>query len=233
METMNATIQSPRGELVLEVCKDGDPASRDWIAVYEESFPPAQRQDIIGIQEMLSNGQMELDETRDQHGHVLCMTLTEVFSSKPALPAFLLACYTAVYPEMRGLGIGSIHRRKLAALLEVEYAGYLGLFSEIESTRDTSVDQAAMTIRKRRKAFFLRLGLKEVSVDYRFPSYIKGEEPLQGELLWLPFKSQSQLDEYDLTAILCRIYIEGYKLSPNDPLIERVISSIRSPKPVS
>jgi hypothetical protein len=227
---MNTTIQSPRGPLTLEVCKDGTGENKDWIAVYEASFPPSQRQDLQDLQKQLIAGSMELDETRDQYGDIMCMTLTEVFPG--GMQPFLLACYTAVFPQMRGLGIGSIHRRKLAELLVAEYPTYLGLFSEIESTLETGLTPEALKVRQARKSFFLKLGLREIPVNYRFPSYTNTGEHLQGELLWLPFQEKELTTEL-LADILRRIYTEGYSLSPEDPLITGVISSIREHKPVS
>jgi GNAT superfamily N-acetyltransferase len=216
--------------LTLEVCKDGTGENKDWIAVYEASFPPSQRQDLGDLERQLVEGSMELDETRDQYGDIMCMTLTEVFSGGEH--PFLLACYTAVFPDMRGLGIGSIHRRKLAELLQSEYSGHLGLFSEIESTYETGLPPADLEVRTKRKAFFLKLGLKEIAVDYRFPSYTNSGEHLQGELLWLPFTGQ-ELQPKMVPGILRRIYTEGYGLPADDPLINTVISSIRERKPVS
>src|SRR4029434_2652835 len=158
---MGETVDTPFGPKVLEVCKDGFAGNNDWINVYEVSFPESQRQDINGLQRQLDDGSMELDETRDQDGDILCMTITEEFGRQaPAKDAqFLLACYTAVVPWHRRLVIGSIQRRKLGALLRSEYPNYLGIFSEIESTKEEGVAPEIMKTRIRRKAFFMRLGL--------------------------------------------------------------------------
>lgn len=218
-------VETKFGPKTLHVCKDGEDGNTDWVSVYEVSFPPGQRQDVKELENELVSGVMELDETRDQDGNILCMTITEVFREAEAEPPFLLACYTAVVPEMRGQGIGSIHRRKLGELLEDEYPSYLGIFSEIESTRETGIDAAAMNIRVRRKAFFMRLGLIPLDIDYYFPSYVKGEQPIAGELLWVPFGDAS-ISRETLSTIVSRIYVEGYKLAKDDPLIGRVTQSI-------
>jgi len=224
---MGETVDTPFGPKVLEVCKDGSTENNDWISVYEVSFPESQRQGINDLRRQLSDGSMELDETRDQDGDILCMTITEVFRRKQSAKnaQFLLACYTAVVPEYRGLGIGSIHRRKLGALLKSEYPDYLGIFSEIESTREEGVAPQAMKIRVRRKAFFMRLGLIPIDIDYLFPNYVSDGEPLHGELLWVPFQSEQVLPSA-LRTVLLRIYTEGYGLRPDDPLIARMLGSL-------
>jgi hypothetical protein len=76
---MKFTINLPDGPAVLNVCKDGDGQDAGWADIYEQSFPSGQRQAVPQIRELLRAGSMELDETRDESGRVLCMTLTEVF----------------------------------------------------------------------------------------------------------------------------------------------------------
>lgn len=109
---MKFTINLPDGPAVLNVCKDGDGNGADWVDIDEQSFPSGQRQAIPQIRELLHSGAMELDET----GRVLCLTLTEVFGSPT--PEFLLACSTETGPELRSLGIGSVHRTRLLDLLK-------------------------------------------------------------------------------------------------------------------
>lgn len=228
-----ATLETPKGTIKLHVCKDGTFENTEWIELYEEAFPSSQRQDLSEVERLLKEGVMELDETRDSSEEILCMTLTEVFGGDSAgEPNLLLACYTAVAHQMRGLGIGSIHRRKLGELLSTEYPDYLGIFSEIESTKQKGVDPKDMLVRTKRKSFFMKLGLIPVEIDYLFPSYVPGEPPLEGELLWVPF-GPPELQVSVLEKVLRRIYVEGYKLHETDPLIERVLRTIRLQSPTS
>jgi hypothetical protein len=207
------TIQTPFGPRTLHVCKDGEGSA--WVEVYESSFPVAQRQSVAQLRDLIRSGTMELDETRDQDEQIVCITLTEVFDHQP--PEFLLACYTATPPQLRSLGIGSIHRRRLVELLRAEYPRHLGLFSEIESTREAGLEPSVLQTRLRRLAFFERLGVERLPIDYRFPSF-EGGAPLQGELLWVPFGAPT-LDRVTLRNVLIRIYTEGYGLDPSDPFI--------------
>jgi hypothetical protein len=46
--------------------QDGTNENEDWVNVYEESFPPDQRQNLDELRTQLGTGLMELDETRDQ-----------------------------------------------------------------------------------------------------------------------------------------------------------------------
>lgn len=221
---MDAVIQTKNGPKNLHVCKDGSFENTEWISIYEEAFPPDQRQDLNELKQQLKDGRMELDETRDEQNNILCMTITEVFA-QAATPEFLLACYTAVVPEMRGVGIGSIHRTRLDSLLLKEYPAHLGIISEIESTRETNISPEAMHVRVKRKSFFMKLGLVPLDIDYRFPSYDENAEPIAGELLWVPFHNRP-LDKALLSAVVRRIYVEGYKLDPGHHLIEQVIGTI-------
>lgn len=223
--TESTVLETPKGPLDLHVCKDGSADNDDWISIYEISFPPDQRQDISMMKSNLKNGSLELDETRDQFGEILCMTLTEVFHKKPQAPAFLLACYTAVVPEFRGMGIGTVHRRKLAQLLQGEYKDYLGLFTEIESTTQPGLTPEESSTRTRRKRFFLKLGLVPIPIDYHFPSTTEQGQSLAGELLWLPFNDGHLPQEY-LSEILMRIYTEGYGLDKGDPFIAQMLTKI-------
>jgi hypothetical protein len=228
-----ATLETPKGTIRLHVCKDGTFENSEWIELYEEAFPPSQRQDLDDVQKQLAEGAMELDETRDDQEDILCMTLTEVFGGDDKTePNLLLACYTAVSHQMRGLGIGSVHRRKLGELLSSEYPDYMGIFSEIESTKESGVDEKDMLVRTKRKAFFMRLGLIPIEIDYLFPSFVSGEPPIEGELLWVPF-GPPELQINALEKVLRRIYVEGYNLDESDPLIDRVLKTIRLRSPAS
>ncbi|HEY2154493.1 MAG TPA: hypothetical protein VGH33_02610 [Isosphaeraceae bacterium] len=213
---MPETIQAPSGPMTLHVCRDGDAEGEGWVDVYETSFPPGQRQSIEEIRAQVEAGTMELDETRDQDGRIACMTVTEVFERVG--PRFLLACYTATPTPLRSLGIGSVHHQRLVDLLEAEHPDHLGLFSEIESTREPGLDPQTLVTRQRRLAFFLRLDVRRLPIDYRFPSYRPDAPALQGELLWVPFAAPA-LDRDTLRGVLLRIYIEGYGLDPSAPFV--------------
>jgi hypothetical protein len=214
---MDQLVDTPLGKKSLHVCKDGDGENDTWVTVYEEAFPRSQRQDVAALRSLIRSGRMELDETRDQHDEIVSLTLTEVFSDSD--PGFLLACYTATPPSLRSLGIGSIHRRRLVELLQQEYPRFLGLFSEIESTRESGLDESTRRTRERRLTFFLRLGVRRIPIDYRFPSFEPDHAPLEGELLWVPFGSE-ELAPNTLREILVRIYVDGYGLEKTDPFID-------------
>lgn len=212
------------GPLDLHVCKDGNLENSDWIGIYEASFPPNEQQNLAELKFCLQEASMELDETRDQSGRILCMTLTEIFRPRHNQTPFLLAAYTAVVPEFRGLGIGSVHRTKLDELLQSEYPHYLGIVSEIESTKVSGLPDDVMDVRMRRKRFFLKLGLQPVDVDYYFPSVVPGEEPIAGELLFVPFEKNVTLAGDVLATILQRLYIDGYGLRATDPFVARMLA---------
>jgi hypothetical protein len=221
-------ISTAKGNLDLHVCKDGTVEGAEWAEIYNISFPADERQDLDELRMCMKAGSMELDETRDQSGRILCMTVTEVFRPhhRNNVP-FLLACYTAVVPEFRGLGIGSVHRNKLADLLRSEYDDYHGIFTEIVSTTATGFDEQEMEIRRKRKRFFLKLGLRPININYEFPSAVDPTQYLQGELLWLPFSNDIALTRDDIADVLQRIYTQGYGMRANDPFVSRMLNQIR------
>lgn len=221
------SLETRKGALKLHVCKDGSTDNDDWVKIYESSFPDDERQSVDELKFYLAEGSMELDETRDENDRILCMTITEVFRPRHNHLPFLLACYTAVEHDYRGLGIGSVHRTKLDDLLQSEYPRYAGIFSEIESTSVSGLSPEAMDIRQRRKRFFLKLGLQPLPVDYYFPSTISGGEPLAGELLWVPFQPGASLTQSDLCDVLERIYIDGYGLRADDPFIAEMLGQFQ------
>jgi GNAT superfamily N-acetyltransferase len=225
MQTTTATLETPNGPVTLHVCKDGTPENNEWVGIYNASFPPDQRQPLEELDAQLKTGAMELDETRDETGRILCMTLSEIFPPKEKHVSFVLACYTAVMPDWRGMGIGTVHRKKLEQLLQNEYGSYLGMFTEIESTLQHTDDVELKTTRVRRKNFFLKLGLKPLNVPYRFPSY-DGSEPLEGELLWFPFAGDS-LNAEVLERVVFRIYTEGYGLHEGSDFVQTQMKAIR------
>jgi hypothetical protein len=218
-------IETPKGPMNLHVCKDGTLENTEWVSIYEASFPPDQRQPLVQINDDLRSGVMELDETHDETGRVLCMTLSQIFRPREKHVSFVLACYTAVWPDMRGLGIGTVHRKKLEQLLREEYGQSLGMFTEIESTKQQTGDPELQKTRARRKNFFLKLGLQPIEVPYLFPNY-EGGEPLEGELLWFPFNGNT-LDASTLERVVFRIYTEGYGLSENDPFVIKQMEEVR------
>lgn len=225
------SLNTSKGQLNLHVCKDGSVDNDEWIRIYEKSFPVAERQLIEEIKFCLSEGSMELDETRDEHDRILCMTITEIFRPRHNHLPFLLACYTAVEEEYRGLGIGTVHRKKLEELLRGEYSHYVGIITEIESTKVENLAPEVLEMRRRRKRFFLKLGLQPIeSVDYYFPSITAGEAPIAGELLWVPFQPSGTLTQDNICNILERIYIDGYGLRADDPFIAKMLAQFSAQK---
>jgi hypothetical protein len=220
-------LKTPKGELDLHVCKDGNIDGTQWVDIYNISFPADEKQNIDELKSCLDAGSMELDETRDQSGRILCMTITEVFRPHHKNVPFLLACYTAVLPEFRGLGVGSVHRTRLAQLLKSEYHNFAGIFTEIVSTMASGLDDKEMEIRRARKRFFLKLGLQPINIDYKFPSSVDPSQYLDGELLWVPFQQGAELVAEQIADVLQRIYTEGYGLRADDPFVQRMLGQVK------
>lgn len=118
-------------------------------ALYEEAFPEIERKPFSLMEELSGQGQMEIlavVENEEFLGLAINMMAGDT----------ALLDYFAVSPDSRGGGIGS---RSLQLLLE-RFRDKKYIF-EIEM-QDDSADNAEE--RKRRKAFYLRNGLKETGV---------------------------------------------------------------------
>lgn len=58
-------VNTPSGPKTLTVCKDGTTKNEDWIKIYEESFPPDQRQDLDDLRSQLKAGSFsEIESTK-------------------------------------------------------------------------------------------------------------------------------------------------------------------------
>lgn len=118
-------------------------------ALYEEAFPEIERKPFSLMEELAARGKMEMLAVVED-GAFLGLAIN-MMAGKTAL-----LDYFAISPQQRGGGIGS---RSLKLLLE-RFRDQKYIF-EIEM-QDASADNAKE--RERRKAFYLRNGLKETGV---------------------------------------------------------------------
>lgn len=118
-------------------------------ALYEEAFPEIERKPFSLMEELSARGKMEMLAIVED-GAFLGLVIN-MMAGKTAL-----LDYFAISPQQRGGGIGS---RSLKLLLE-RFRDQKYIF-EIEM-QDASADNAKE--RERRKAFYLRNGLKETGV---------------------------------------------------------------------
>lgn len=117
--------------------------------LYEEAFPPEEKKPFSLILEKNEAGSMEILAIEGEDGSFLGLAIFILYRDLALLD------YLAVSPEWRGAGIGS---RALALLRErhKEKRFLLEIEDADELTAENCVD------RKRRKAFYLRNGLREM-----------------------------------------------------------------------
>jgi hypothetical protein len=143
---------------------------------------------------------------------------------------FSLLAYIATDSTKRSTGVGSKHMKKLIDELKSAHPTHLGMFLEIESTKEAGLDADTHKARTRRLAFYQRLGAKRMHKTYLMPSYGTAQgtaQARQGELLWVEFTA-SCITESALPRIIEEIFCKAYGLSKTDTTVQKVLSSFNT-----
>ena len=196
-------------------------ANRDQLAaarrIYEDSFPLRQREPfdelITSIQAGDSAGWVQLDsESTIGIAVILPMSVDWQFLE-----------YFAVDSSIRGKGYGTA---LWEAMLHED--AVRRLIFEVEDP-DDATDPAEREIRRRRIAFYQRLGATLVDhVHYVVPDVIGSRtEPLL--LMWHD-PTRATLDVPTLVNLLEALYCEGYGLSPDHDLLTAALKSLDGPR---
>lgn len=133
----------------LNVYKGGAAYREQVFALYEEAFPPAEKKPRSMMERLSAAGKMEIMAIVENEDFV--GLAVDIFSPKAAI-----LDYFAIVPQKRGGGYGSRAVRMLVKRREGEKYIF-----EIERP-DPSADNARD--RERRKAFYLRNGLRETGL---------------------------------------------------------------------
>lgn len=132
-----------------DIFGDGSQYREQVYALYEEAFPEEEKKPLALMEDLVRQGKMEMLAVTDEGGFAgLAMNM---LAEKAAL-----LDYFAIAPDRRSSGCGS---RAIRALLE-RFQGKKYIF-EIEMQDETAENAED---RKRRKAFYLRNGLKETGL---------------------------------------------------------------------
>lgn len=199
------------------LCQPSTGQEDDWKNLYESSFPQDERMTADDIRQHLSKGTMTLHKTLNKNGELLCFSLVFPVSD------FVLLSYIATDPTKRSGGFGSKHMRRLVEILKAQYPNHLGMFLEIESTKEQGLDPATQKARLRRLDFYQRLGAKRLCKNYLWPSMVPGASPRAGELLWVEFGGKV-IDDSVLPRVILEIYERAYLLQASDPIIQKVLA---------
>jgi len=200
-------------------CKPSTGQESDWSILYESAFPLDERMPTADVQAMIAGNTMLLHRTLNSAGELLCFSLVNPMSN------FSLLAYIATDTTKRSSGVGSKHMKELLIILKNTYqATHLGLFLEIESTKEASLSANEATDRKRRLAFYQRLQCKRLcGKDYFLPSYGQGLTHKAGELLWFEYGNAIDKDA-TISQVIAEIYTRGYGIAPGHATYVQVMA---------
>lgn len=195
-------------------CRKSSFTDTDWEKIYEVAFRPDQRTPLSQLHDGLKTGQLLLHRSSSGEG-LLCFSVTNI------LPTVALLAYLATDPNKRSSGIGSKHMKALIAEIRQDHPHLLGMFAEIESTREKGITEEERKHRKRRLAFYHRLGFKRYNAKYTIPSYDPGIPDEEGDLIWLDFHTGTLTCDA-VAGIVKEIYVKAYLLHETDTRVVNV-----------
>lgn len=195
-------------------CRKSSFTDTDWEKIYEVAFRPDQRTPLSQLHDGLKTGQLLLHRSSGGEG-LLCFSVTNI------LPTVALLAYLATDPNKRSSGIGSKHMKALIAEIRQDHPHLLGMFAEIESTREKGISEEERKHRKRRLAFYHRLGFKRYNAKYTIPSYDPGIPDEEGDLIWLDFNTGTLTCDA-VAGIVKEIYVKAYLLNETDTRVINV-----------
>lgn len=198
----------------INLCTQSTGQEDDWKDLYELAFPQDERMPVADVRKMLAAGTMLLHKTTNSAGELLCFSIVNPLSN------FALLGYIATDSTKRSSGVGSKHMKRLIEILKKQFPTHIGLFLEIESTKEPNLPVEEQKARQRRLAFYQRLGCKRLCKKYLMPTYTPGGQPRLGELLWSEF---TNVNESDLPAVITEIYQKAYNLPATDPTVQHVL----------
>lgn len=198
----------------INLCTQSTGQEDDWKDLYELAFPQDERMPVADVRKMLAAGTMLLHKTTNSAGELLCFSIVNPLSN------FALLGYIATDSTKRSSGVGSKHMKRLIEILKKQFPTHIGLFLEIESTKEPNLSVEEQKARQRRLAFYQRLGCKRLCKKYLMPTYTPGGQPRLGELLWSEFTT---VNESDLPAVITEIYQKAYNLPATDATVQQVL----------
>ncbi|MBX9685407.1 MAG: hypothetical protein K2X27_01820, partial [Candidatus Obscuribacterales bacterium] len=202
-----------------------------WQSIFEKSFPADEIQEYSFLNSLTkpgANPEVKL-HTSIRNGETSAFSISSNYGNGSEGAQLLLA-YIATDPSLRSKGIAARHLRALSESYINEQPSARGLLIEVENPESqflTNKEQALQRLK-----FYDRQGAKVITDNYLIPSTEAGQAPLEGKLLFLPFKgeppSQSGLQEF-----VKNIYVKGYELSPEDPFVQSAVGGLKKNEAVS
>lgn len=183
----------------------------DWESLYCNSFRQEQRTSVEKLRDAINCGRLILHTTSDDEQGLLCFSLTSVHEASSLLN------YLATDQSKQSRGTGSKHVKSLIAELRQNHPNLLGLFAEIDSSREEGIAEEIRKERKRRLEFYRRLSFKGLKQKYFMPNFNKDAPDIEGELLWYEFGGPVSAEK--IPEIIREIYTLDYRLPVDDPRV--------------
>ena len=192
-------------------------------AIYEESFPPAERVPFANLLASLASPTVcgwAATDADGMIGFAFAMTLEET--------GVEFLTYLAVAPTRRGRGVGGALLQTVIESLRAR-GDTEGLLWEVESDdADEGFAAAERAQRQRRIAFYRRHGAEVVPIaaGYQAPN-LAGPGTLPMKLMWLSLTTPPERLEGDhLRRCIEAIYRQGYGLPTSHPLVREVSAGL-------
>lgn len=186
----------------------------DAMLIYQEAFPPSERQPLSKISERITAGKSELfvgimDE------EVICMALLWDFNNTD----FTLLDYMAVSEKHRNNHFGS---KLFNFLVDKVISNHKFLLLEVENYLFGKNKKQ----RKKRINFYLKNGSYLLdNVPYMLPSLDKSL-PLEMQLMIASKCKTAGMKKSEIENLIKRLYLEIYEKSENDALLVSVLKKI-------
>lgn len=211
------TNTAPSGFTMAELHTLPDDALARVQAIYEESFPAAERVPFEEIVEATRAGkEITSDVALGDDGQPIGFAF---FSSLDAA-GWLFFEYFAVASDRRGAGVGQA--LSLATTAALRARGEHRPFAiEVEDPA-AATDDADRTVREKRIGFWEKVGASMLPVEGYVIPQLDGDGTLAMKLMWLPGPDSDRVpDEAELLEVVVALYEVGYGLAPDHELVRK------------
>ncbi len=193
-----------------------DASFQDAMGIYRAGFPANERHPVPTIAERLAAHRYWLFVGEEDQNVVLMALLYPVRGT-----AFVLLDYMATAEGFRSRGIGSAFLRHMLGLLATR-SRKRQLVIEVENPACGDNREQ----RRRRGAFYRRLGAKVLDgVRYILPP-LSGDQPTEMILMMFPAPGQDCLRGAVISELILHLYRELYRRDEGDPLLRSFVSDV-------
>lgn len=146
----------------------------DVVALYEASFPKAERQPVDEVADLVSKGRILVHATRDSEGKLGAFSFTSMHDE--GATKFAGLDFVATNEANRSQGIGSLHLQRVADSIKTERPDLVAMTLEMEHPNEPGISADELATRIRRSKFYDRLdapntNIKYNIIDFEDPAY--------------------------------------------------------------